>query len=72
MASLRGCPTGLINQPCPESHARRHGLRYEQRGLVRHCLRDAALAGAGLANDERVAALGDELQRMQLEARLAV
>jgi len=30
-----------------------------------------ALAGAGLANDQSVAALADELQRVQLEAGLA-
>jgi hypothetical protein len=28
-------------------------------------------AGAGLADDQRIAALGDELQRVELEARLA-
>jgi hypothetical protein len=41
-----------------------------QGGLVGHGLGDVALAGAGLADDQRVGAFGDELQGMQLEARL--
>ena len=42
-----------------------------QGGLVGHGLRDVTLAGAGLADDECVGAFADELQRVQLEARLA-
>jgi hypothetical protein len=43
-----------------------------QRGLVGHGLGHVALAGAGLADDQRVGALGDELERVQLEAGLAL
>ena len=42
-----------------------------QRGLVGHGLGDMALAGAGLADDQRVGALADELQGVQLEAGAA-
>jgi hypothetical protein len=42
-----------------------------QGGLVGHSLRHMALAGTGLADDQSVAALADELQRVQLEAGLA-
>lgn len=39
-----------------------------QRGLVSHRLGDMALAGAGLADDECVVSLGDEVEGVQLEA----
>lgn len=42
-----------------------------QRGLVGHCLGHKALAGAWLANDQRVGALADELQGVQLDAGAA-
>jgi len=40
-------------------------------GLVGDGLGDVRLAGAGLADDQRVGALADELERVQLEARLS-
>ncbi len=39
-----------------------------QRGLVGHGLGHMALAGAGLADDQRVGAVADELESVQLEA----
>lgn len=41
-----------------------------QDGLIRHGLRNVALAGASLADDQRVLATGHELQGMQLETGL--
>ena len=39
-----------------------------QRGLVGHGLGQMALTGTGLADDQRIGTLGDELQGVQLEA----
>ena len=43
----------------------------EQGGLVGHGLGDVALARAGLADDQCVGALADELEGVQLEAGVA-
>jgi len=42
-----------------------------QGGLIGNSFSNVALAGAGLANEQPVDALGDELQGVQLKARLA-
>ncbi len=42
-----------------------------QRGVIRDSLGNVTLAGAGLANEQPIDSLGDELEGVQLKARLA-